>query len=206
MINGVRKQKARISLAHLQPLSLLNLEAYEKAHTGIQRIKELKNQPILLNLYQDFQKRSVAMFMIELLNTCLQAEDCEYELFDFLESEILKLENESKLAEFPIRFMLRLSKELGIAPQMDFTNNAAYLDLETGSFQQIGGKNLAEKDVSEYIYKLSTGSDQLVNVDSGLRKRTLSALILYYKYHLMPHKNMVSVDILSEIMDSWHRV
>ena len=192
-------------MANLQSLSLLDLEAYEKSNSGLQRVKELKNRPILLDISQDFRKRGIAMFLVELLNACLHAEDCEYELYDFLEESIIRLEQAEHVSEFPIRFMLEMAQVLGIEPQSDYSETQRFLNLETGMYQMAGGKNCADEEVSFGIYRLRNVEDK-TSLSPSLRKRILNTLILYYQYHLMPRKEMLSVDILSEIMESWHKV
>ncbi|MBR9860099.1 DNA repair protein RecO [bacterium] len=207
MINGVRKPKSRISMGSLQPLSLLDLEAYEKSNSGIQRIKELKCRPILIDTFQDFKRRAVAMFLIELLNSCIVAEDCEHELFDFLEASILKLETDDHISNFPLQFMVDFSRMLGIDPQSNYSEDQPYLDLQTGTHTAVAHELCADRDVSRIIHVLRNADDkQHLNMSAGLRKKTLDTLILYYQQHLMHVKRFNSTEILGEVMEAWHKV
>lgn len=134
MINGVRKAKAKVSMAMLQPLSILELETYEKPNAGIQRIKELKNSPLLVQIGQDFRKRSVALFLVELLNACLLAEDGDPPLFDFLHRQVLLLETGQEVSNFSLLFMVQLAEQLGIEPQGAYSSDTPYFDLSQASF------------------------------------------------------------------------
>ena len=67
MVNGAKKPKAKISLNMLQSLSLLDMVVYYKNTGNVQRIKELKNSPVLQTIPYDIIKSSIALFLNEVL-------------------------------------------------------------------------------------------------------------------------------------------
>lgn len=207
LINGVRKAKSKITMAMLQPMNILSLEAYEKPNANLQRIKELKCQPILFQIAQDVRKRSVAMFMTELLNACIVAEDSDDILFDFLEDEIIKLENGTEVSNTPLLFMTRLSKVLGIEPQGMYTEESPYLDLDQAIFTDIQTEHCVPRNVSMLISALKADSiDGHLKIESNTRRECLNSLILYYQLHIMRHKELKSLNVLSDVLEAWHTI
>src|SRR5437868_15396845 len=67
IINGVKKPKAKITRNMLQPLHLLDLVVYYKNTGAVQRIKELKNAPLLQNIPYNVLKSGIALFLNEVL-------------------------------------------------------------------------------------------------------------------------------------------
>ena len=207
LINGVRKPKSKISMAMLQPLTLLMLEAYEKPNANLQRIKELKCQPLLLQIGQDFKKRGVAMYLNELLNSCLRVEDRDEDLFNFLEREIIELENGEEVSNFSLLFMIKFCKELGIDPQGEYSESQPYLDLDSACFTAQSGEHTVSQHISRIISDLKyLDHKQHLNIDSKTRRETLNSLILYYQFHIMKNREMKSLSVLTEVMDAWHTV
>lgn len=207
LINGVRKPKSKITLAMLQPLNILELEVYEKPNANMQRIKELQCRPILSSISQDFRKRAVAMFITELLNACLMEEEGDAQLYEFLESEILQLEQGTEVSNFSLIFMMGLCREMGIEPQGKYSDETPYLDLQHAVFTSETTEDSLPANVSNVIseIKFNEGHKHL-NIETSLRKDSLNGLILYYQHHLMRHREMKSLEILGEVMKAWHTV
>lgn len=200
MLNGVRKGKGSIRPSMIQPISLVHLDAYEKPNAGIQRIKELKNRPLLVNIQSDMLKKTVALFLIETINYSIQEEACEPELFDLLEQHILKVEEEEVAPDYPIRFLLELSTHLGFAPQGRSTVHTPYFDLANGQFVSTMGELTVSEKESEALSRFWLEQCDTL-APSGLRKACLQLLLKYYQIHLHKNSGIRSVDILSELLN-----
>lgn len=206
IINGVRKPKARISMASLQPFNLLELEVYEKANANLQRVKELKAQPLLVNISEDFKRRAVAMFLVEILNACLINEDGDNILFDFLEQKILELETTQSVSNFPIIFLIELSAQLGIEPYGLCNEITPYFDLQMGTFVADYNENTldAETSLSMFLFMQDASTGEPAKIASKWRRELLKQLTLYYQIHIMHNREIKSLDVLAEVMDAWH--
>jgi DNA repair protein RecO (recombination protein O) len=101
MLQSIKKGKSAIKPSMVMPLSLVEMDVYEKNNANINRVKELKNTPLLLNIHSDIVKKSIGMFMVEILNQSIIEEHCEEELFDFIEQRILELEKNDINPLFP---------------------------------------------------------------------------------------------------------
>ena len=208
LINGVRKPKAKISMSSLQPLNILQLEAYEKSSNNLQRIKELRCEPLLINISQDFRKRGVALFIIELLNACLWEEDGDESLFSFIKSEILALEKGSEVSNFSLYFMMRYAKVLGIEPHGNYSQDNPYFNLDTGSFHSHRDEHSIPADLSSLLdeLKLDHENQGHLQMTAKQRRELLNSLILYFQFHIMKNREMKSLKVLTEVMEAWHTV
>jgi DNA repair protein RecO (recombination protein O) len=201
ILQSIRKGKSAIRPSMIQPLSLVSLDIYEKPNSNINRIKELRNEPLLLNIQDSMSKKTIALFLIELLNQCITEEQCEEELFDLIEQEILSLENIEVGGLFPIVFMLKLAHHLGVEPQGIYSNNTPYLSVEDGVFVSEVGLNTSSQKASQLISNLMQSLDTShIKVSSNVRKETLAELIKFYQYHITKNRKMKSVEILSELL------
>jgi len=201
ILQSIRKGKSAIKPSMIQPLSLVDLDIYEKPNSSINRIKELKNNPLLMDIQDSVPKKTVALFLLELLNQCIVDEQYEEELFDFIAAQIIFLEREPLNALFPIHFMLKLTFFLGVEPQGEFSVDTPYLSLEEGVFVEQSGVSTVSRETSELISLLSNNSNwPMVIVNPAARKEGLNQLIKYYHYHITKNKKMKSVEILSELL------
>jgi DNA repair protein RecO (recombination protein O) len=202
MINGVRKGKSAIRPSMIQPLSLVQLDVYEKPNASINRIKELKNIPILHNIHADMLKKTIALFLIEILNYSLEEELCELELFDFVEGEILNLENEEVIATFPIEFLLSFSHFLGFQPQGRFSDSTPYFNLHEGIFVPLQDERCTDLNISKAISGLLSQSNEPKGMlPAKTRRECLNAVLMYYQTHIARSKQIKSVDILTELLN-----
>ena len=201
ILQSIRKGKYAIKPSMIQPLSLVDLDIYEKPNSSINRIKELKNTPLLLNIQESVPKKTIALFLLELLNQCIVEEQYEEELFDFIAAQIIFLEREPLNALFPIHFMLKLTYYLGVEPQGEFLMGTPYLSLEEGIFVAQSGVSTISKETSELISLITNSSNwSSLAITQAARKEGLNELIRYYQYHITKNKKMKSVEILSELL------
>ena len=201
IFQSIRKGKSAVRPSMIQPLSLVQMDVYEKANSNIQRVKELKNEPMLLSIQDSIAKKSVAMFMIEMLNLCITEEQCDEHLFDFLEEYILKLESNSVGSVFPTLFLLELTKFLGVEPQGKFSATQPYFSLEQGVFTYIEETDSLTIQLSELLSLLMERKTVDYNKVARTTKASLlNAMVRYYQYHLIKGKKVKSIGILSELL------
>ncbi len=206
LLQGIRKNKAKIKTSMLQPLHLLDMIVYHKPNGGLQRVAELKNDPVLHAIPYDIVKTSLAIFICELLYITQKESDIDEDLFDFVFQSIQLLDlTELPLGNFHLLFMLRYAKFLGIYPSEPTNNFAKYFDVKNGVFIGI----LPEHPVymnevnTSYLKDLMNTSfedSSKIHLSAEERKALLNALIAYYDYHLEGFKGMQSHMILEEVL------
>jgi DNA repair protein RecO (recombination protein O) len=185
----------------IQPLSLVELDVYQKPNTSINNIKDLRNSPVLFEIQDDIIKKTVAMFMTEIINYCLTEEVSDKELFDFLENQIIDLDQKKMPVLFPSLFLLDLSKYLGIYPQGKFSDGTPFFSYEDGIFVHESTIHTASEKSSQMISQMIHEEVMNPKLDALARKNLLESIVRYYQFHVIRNKKVKSIEILSEILN-----
>ncbi|MEY2925272.1 MAG: hypothetical protein RLZZ337_1822 [Bacteroidota bacterium] len=202
LLQSIKKGKSAIRPSMIQPLSIVEMDVYEKPTSNLNRVKELKPSPPLLGIQEEIVKKTVAMFMLEIINQCIIEEQCEIELYDFLENEILILERETSLSMFPIQFLLRLTPYLGVQPQGTYSEQTPYFSLNDGVFLSQLGVNVLSDSISNYLSMLlNEDANTQSTLNASQRKEVLNALVTYFQLHITKNKQIRSIEILTELLN-----
>lgn len=205
IINNIRSKKAPINAAHLQPLNLLEADIYQRNNANLQRIKELRCQPLLQNVYTDMVKTSAIVFMQEVLGKVIIEKEKNQELFTFLFDEVYRIEKMTKLpALYPTYWLVKLSQYLGFPPATDtWEEGHLFLPVE-GIFSTDNTEPLYfTAPIAKIIYKLSSTMPEnlgLIETNANIRKELLDKLLLYYKVHIEGFNELKSHKILAEVL------
>jgi DNA repair protein RecO (recombination protein O) len=208
LINGVKGKKGAIKPSHLMPLSLLELEVYHQQNKNLQRIKELRCVPVLNHLHFELHKSTLALFMAELLTKSLREEDhIDEQMFGFLFHSVQIADlTEGSLRNFPVYFMIQLSKYLGFFPKANFGSKTPVFSLQEGVF--VGeAANLSDycneplsAALAQFI-DLNFEEIQRVELPATLRRDLLNKIIRYYQLHLMLFSELKSPAVLHEVLN-----
>jgi DNA repair protein RecO (recombination protein O) len=185
LIHGVRKKKSIIGSYLLQPLALIDIEAYYKEGRDLQRIKEVKPLIHLQNIRFNILKSSIAIFLCEILYKTLREAESDKKLFNFLINAIQLLDmTESGIENFHLIFLLQYSKFLGIFPMdnEDFIYHTTKTEI-----------NLQE------LLKHSLADTSQLRIDYFDRMELLDIIIIYYKTHLSGFGQIESLKIFQEV-------
>lgn len=205
LLQGVRKNKSKIRTSMIQPLHLVQMVVYHKENGGLQRISELRNDPLLNNLSSDVIKTSLSMFICELLYQTLKEQPSDEEQFNFIFNAIELLDlTELSVANFHLWFMLKYSKYIGSYPQI-LSKNHKYFDLKNAQFvDSIPEHPLFMNEACSAIMLqfMQCGFDDIMNIkiNAEHRKQILMDLIRYYEWHLPGFKGLKSHHILEEVL------
>ncbi|MES2560783.1 MAG: DNA repair protein RecO [Bacteroidota bacterium] len=207
MVNGVRSKKGAIKPSHLLPLSLLELEAYHQQQKNLQRIKELKCVPQLHSLHFDMVKSAVGIFMAEVINKVLREENQpDPPLFSFMYHtiQLLDLEGE-KVNNFPLFFLLQLTRYLGFHPKGIYNELNNGFDFREGIFEPYEARNpyqitpaLSEK--LSILLQSNSLDYKTVSMNYSDRTALLEHAIDYYREHMIGFSDLKSHKILAEVL------
>ena len=207
MVNGVRSKNAKVKPSLLQPLTLLEIEAYFQQYKNMQRIKELKASPQLHTLHFDIVKSSIAIFIAEILNKVIKDENqTDDNLFDFIHSCIQLLDlTDDKPTVFPLYFIVQLSKYLGIMPKGNYTSTNNGFDMLDAAFEPYDDKNPKQlsPEISEFLSELlitNAASALKLKLAYTSRMDLLDFMIQYYAYHLQSNFDLKSYLVLNEVL------
>lgn len=206
IVNGARKPGARVSKNMFQPLHLLDMVVYHNDSGNLQRIKELKNSPVLKTIPFDIVKSSIALFLNEVLYKSVRQQPAEEYLFDFLFSAIEWLDHQTvHIANFHLVFLVRLSRYLGFNPEESGSSDADFFDLKNGVFARYkpdGLLYLSPPHTENFRALLRTGFDNLssLKLNNDQRRYLIHKLLEYYALHIDGFGNIKSREILEEVL------
>ncbi|MCU0443062.1 MAG: DNA repair protein RecO [Bacteroidia bacterium] len=207
MVNGVRSKKGSIKPSHLMPLNLLEMEVYHQQQKNLQRVKEIRCVPQLQSLHFDTIKSAIGMFTAEVLHKVIKEENQpDAALFSFAYNAIQWIDLQTEpVANFPIAFMVQLSKYLGFQPKGTYTNQTNGFDLQQGVFEtyHLQHPYQLNPELSLKLYRfIADGfSNMQYNELSHIqRTQLLDAMMEYYQQHIDGLFDIQSHKVLATVL------
>jgi DNA repair protein RecO (recombination protein O) len=205
LVNSIRGKRSKYPGNLLQPLTLLEIEAYHKEGRDLQKLKEIRSYHPYRSIPFDLYKSSQSLFLAEVLYKVLREEEPNSRLFEFLESSLELLDvSDSGMINFHLLFLLQLTRYLGFYPHKDYEELDPVFDMRSGHFMQ--GKVLHpdcfDRISSALLIRLfDTGFSTLSDIKVNHQERAvfLADMMDYYKFHMEGFGNIKSLGVLSEI-------
>ena len=205
MAKGVMGKKGKLRSAQFQPLNLIDLKYREARKSDLRQILDLK----VINPFTDLPfnpvKRSIAIFIAELLQNAIKEQEQNLKLFEFLYNSIHWIDLSKKgYNHFHLLFMMKLTKHLGFYPTLDVDKEAKYFDLQQGVFRSVAPTHSNFIDSEQLCawkqlinVKLETINNLLFS--NSLKRKLLQTMMLYYKLHLIHFKELNSHHVLQSV-------
>ena len=206
MINGVKKPRAKIRQNCLQPLHLVDMVVYHKPAGNIQRISELRQMPVFQSIPYDMVKRSLILFLNEVLYRSIRQQSADEILFEYVYHSIELLDRMSHgTANFHLYFLLRLTRFLGFYPDMTNAASSEFFDLKSGSYSNSRPAHFFILEVPQTTYwtallSCSFEKPAQIAISSNERKFLLEKLLDYYRLHIENFGEIRSHRILEEVL------
>ena len=135
LVKGIGSKNAKIKSAFFQPLNLLELVVYHKENKSLHHLKEVQPEYVFQHLHQDVVKRSLLIFVNELLYKSLREELPDKLLFHWLHHSLIWLDlAQHRVADFHLMIMMQLTHYLGFYPKTTKAKAYAVFDLQEGLF------------------------------------------------------------------------
>lgn len=202
IIKGAFNKKGKIRASLFLPLSILNITYNDPNLDTLKFLKEVSRYDETLDVQFDPVKSSILLFYNEVLYKLLYDAGPDPMLFRFIIEEIKKVQyQEDNLADIPLRFILRLSHNLGFYPENNYTEKECIFSLEECRFQSyiIDERCELPKEESHYLSQLLNEMPQ-ATVGRATRDALLHHLITYLQIHNEHIRDIASVDILSSVL------
>ncbi|MDO3644218.1 DNA repair protein RecO [Mucilaginibacter sp. L3T2-6] len=206
IVNGAKKPKAKISRNMLQPLHLLDMVVYHKEGGNVQRIKELKNSPVLQSIPYDVIKSSVAMFLNEVLYKAVRQQSADENMFDFIFSAIQWLDHQTTdFNNFHLLFLLKLSRYLGFYPDRHLAEQTDYFDLKNGVFSRYKPDSalyLSPPHTQSFRLLLQSNFETIagIKLSNDERRYLIGKLLDYFALHIEGFGNIKSHEVLEDVL------
>ncbi len=209
ILNSVRNKKSKNKAVYLQPLSLVEINAFYKEKKGLQQVKSIQLETPFISIPFNINKSSIAFFIAELLYKSIKEEEPNIKLFEFLHNSIqildLKIDN---YVNFHLIFLAHLCKHLGFQPQANNFNVSTncFFDLQEGCFIRHPPQHQAFisppiSNVFRKVFGINFDDLESLTVNSEQRKLLLNTFLDYYNLHLSNFDNLKSIDILEEVLN-----
>ena len=205
ILNALKSGKKRSGKGSLQPLYLVDLVAYYKETREIQRIKEIKNNPVYQNIPFDIHRSSQALFIAEILNKTLREQESSPLLFDFIRNSLIYMDlTENPLPNFHLYFLFRLTEFLGFLPDTKKTCDDGWFDLQKGTVEQhrpVHPYYLDKESTNAFCRLAGLKLRELDNLKlSRTHRNHMSIKLLeYYQLHFEHLGEIKSLKVLQEV-------
>jgi DNA repair protein RecO (recombination protein O) len=205
IIKGIRSKKSRMKTALFQPLQMLDLTVSHRENKKINHLKEAKTAYAFQSIPFDPVKRSVTIFLTEVLNHSIKENVSDRNLFHWLWQSLTWYDlNREKSTDFHLVFMMQLTRFLGFFPKKPDADIGRYFDLMEGSFQN------SEPPHPHYVsgetvqlFRLVAGSSfndlSEMSLTRDERRKILDYLTDYYRLHVENFGEMKSPEVLREL-------
>lgn len=195
IVNGVRSAKSKTNkIALFQPLTLLDMVVYYRDDRDLHRLSEMKTPYPFQHIPFEVAKSSIALFMTEMLSKTLKEESGNPQLFRFLLTSIVYLEEATEHYEnMHLAFLLQLASYLGFGPEsaQEFDN-------------QLRERSVPYLADDAMIDALNTLMSQPIHTPVSLtrtqRSDLLDALVSYYQIHFDNLGEVKSLAVLREVL------
>lgn len=202
-----KSRKAGVRSVLFQPLAMVEFEADFRPKAHLYYIKEAKSAYPFRSLPYHPYKSGIAMFLAEFLYRALKEEAPNEPLFAYLQHSICWLDEcESRFSNFHLVFLMRLSRFLGLYPNLDRYTEGCYFDMLNACFTPLmpqGGAFLHPEEAARIrlLLRMNYDTMHLFAMNRGERNRCLTVINDYYRLHLPDFPQLKSLDVLKELFD-----
>lgn len=201
MIQGIHRKQAVLRPSMLQPLSLLELEAYHRGKGQLERIKEARWLKPYDRITTEPASTAQALFLGEILQRLLRAEEAHEAFFDRLQEMLLSWDSGPlPSAGFHLEVLAVTAKELGFVPP-PAPEGENYFDLLEGDYlpsPPLHAHVLSPALAAYWDELFYPGRERSWN--RQLRNEILDALLDYFRLHLENFGAPKSLEVVRELM------
>jgi len=202
LAQGVKKRKSRTKAALFEPLSIIEIVGNFTDTEKLIKPREVKLHTPFVSIQSNIFKRTIALFLSEILHKSIKLPQPDYDMFRFIVNSLVYLENSpTNNVNFHLTFLLDLSKHLGFHPQL---SDGEFFDMLEGNFtNSTPQSNLylqgQEKDLFLHLLGTNIESGVSLNFTTSQRKMVLASLIKYYQTHITGMGEIKSHTVLETI-------
>lgn len=198
-------RKSGVKSVLFQPLAFVELVAEVKPRASLHKVKEVKPFYLFASLPYQPYKAAIGMFIAEFLCRALREEGENASLFAYLYHSVVWLDTcEKGFANFHLVFLMRLSRFLGLYPNVEHWCEGDYFDMMNACFTSSLPKHGAYLSPDEAarmgkLMRMNYETMHLFEMNRVERNRCLEVIQLYYQLHLPDFPELKSLQVLREL-------
>ena len=168
------------------------------------RLGEITSAGSINNAMQHHTKRSILLFLNEVLYKCLREEQADEPLFNFILESINYLDQtEKKCNNYHLVFLVQMCHYLGFMPVSNYSNYHKYFYYREGLFDNFKSENIMMDEEQSKLFaqliNLNFDNMELLSLHTNARNKLLENILFYYSQHLPSFKDIQSLEILAEV-------
>lgn len=204
IVNGARRPKSKLPSSLFQLMNWLEMIVYMKDPRSLSRVKEVQMIHYYQNIPFDLHKRSVGLFMTEVIQKSINENEPNTQLFSFLQDAYLYLDQSTDpVMNFHISFLFELSAYLGFRPSGEWSETNPLFHLVSGNFVNVAHPlytldHSLSKVISDYL-TCPKEEGHLLKVPRDIRHEVLDQMISFFRYHLDRLPEIKTHRILAEV-------
>lgn len=196
------KKKGGLKAGHFQPLTQLDIVGSSGREGKLGYLREAHIAYPYQTVHTDIRKSTVALFLSEVLSGCLRESEPDEGLFEYLCSALQWLDHQNQIANFHIRFLIGLTRFLGLYPDLS-AKDAPIFDLREGAFLSRTTLNpsLEGKQLTYFVRFLESDFDSIsqIPMNQESRRELLKGLIQFYELHIPGFRKPRSLDVFDTV-------
>jgi len=199
IVKGVRSKNPKKKISYFEPLKILNINATFNKKKNLQYLSEISLLHNVELSAKTIQKSFVAFFIAEVSRKVLQEGEQNVDLFNFMIRTTNTLYSQDKIdGNFPLKFLLSLSKFLGFYPSTKELENP-FFNLEQGKFvkKKTSSITCLKKNSSNHLRALLQGKNEFIQQEE--KEFLLKKIMTYYKLHYYDLKGVTSHLIIANL-------
>ena len=179
--------KGKIKKQFFQPLTMLEIEVDVRPRLQLQKLSDVRLLHPFSTIPFDQHKLSISLFVAEFLYYALRGEQQNALLFDYV-----------------INSLQRLSRFLGIYPNLDDYATGDYFDLRESVFIPAPPVHRdflrpQEAEKVQLMMRMDFPTMHLFQMSHAERNRLLEVALSYYRLHLPDFPELKSLSVLQEL-------
>lgn len=198
LVKGARRSgKKKTGMSYFLPFNILWATFQYRENKNLLYFKELNIDLPLTHIHQDVRKSSIVFLLTEIVESAVQEEEVNENMFSYIENAIYWLDTHESTQNFHIAFLVGFSRYLGIYPELYHLNENIKEDLLEPQLK------FDTRNIDKLEQLLDQGIDITTSHKFKLDKREkleiLNILILYYRNMLPEFKIPRSYAVVKDI-------
>ena len=195
-------RKSNQKIGYFQPLTILEIEAIHKNKGTLENFKEIKIALPFHSIHSNIFKSTIVIFISEILNHAIHEEEKNENLFTFLETALIWLDNHTEIANFHLVLMLQMTKYLGFYPDVTSIDQK-HFEMNEGLFSPFQAtSSLTEHETNLFKILIELKFDNQQKTFHVIERQILLKILIdYYSIHLAGFRKPKSLEVLKEVFN-----
>jgi DNA repair protein RecO (recombination protein O) len=205
LVAKTKGKRTKVPKSLFHSLAVLDLDVEHQNLREIQRIKEAKVHLPMHSLLQDPVKATISLFLSEFIGKVIREVEPNKSLFDYLLQSVRVLDlSDVGYANFPLVFMIRLSRFQGFYPDASGYEKGMFFDMQNGiftSYKPVHVYFLNPDESEKFCLLLRMNYENMPHFKFSRheRKSIIYRILEYYRLHLTNFSELKSLEILHEV-------